>query len=261
MAALARGRGAHSAAGAPALVALGKLFERVWENALPFARGRPQHRERGDRELTSQEQAVLRLLGEGLTDEVRGAQARGRGADGAARGHARVAVWGAAGVGERVRVRREQRVGGIGGGPRFVVRGGFRWARSLSPGWESFLLGAMSPGSWRPTAGCRRTVGRGSTTGSGSGRGGTSTFPPPPSTCSPQRGRGRGRRRGLGRFRARRPAGLLLATNAGLASTTRTGPPTPTTATTAVSPTRSSPICVPPTARRPLVSTGSATTS
>ncbi|MEV7071789.1 LuxR C-terminal-related transcriptional regulator [Streptomyces sp. NPDC091972] len=52
------------------LVALGDLFERVWENALPFTRGRPQHRERGEGELTSQEQAVLRLLGEGLTDEV-----------------------------------------------------------------------------------------------------------------------------------------------------------------------------------------------
>jgi hypothetical protein len=56
-----------SAARALVLVALG---ERVWENALAFTRGRPQHRERRDRELPSQAQAVLRLLGEGLTDEV-----------------------------------------------------------------------------------------------------------------------------------------------------------------------------------------------
>ncbi|WP_437093588.1 DUF6879 family protein [Streptomyces sp. enrichment culture] len=50
--------------------ALCELFERVWENAVPFTSGRPQHRERGGGELTSQEQAVLRLLAEGLTDEV-----------------------------------------------------------------------------------------------------------------------------------------------------------------------------------------------
>lgn len=49
---------------------LGELFERVWENALAFSGGRPQPRERGDEELSGQEQAVLRLLGEGLTDEV-----------------------------------------------------------------------------------------------------------------------------------------------------------------------------------------------
>jgi DNA-binding CsgD family transcriptional regulator len=52
------------------IVALYELFERVWDNALPFAGGRPQHRERGDGELTSQEHAVLRLLAEGFTDEV-----------------------------------------------------------------------------------------------------------------------------------------------------------------------------------------------
>ncbi|MEV7287834.1 LuxR C-terminal-related transcriptional regulator [Streptomyces sp. NPDC093252] len=52
------------------IVALCELFERVWEEALPFVSGRPQHRERGFGELSPQEQAVLRLLGEGLTDEV-----------------------------------------------------------------------------------------------------------------------------------------------------------------------------------------------
>ncbi len=52
------------------IVALYELFERVWENALPFAGGRPQRRERGDGELTAQEHVVLRLLAEGLTDEV-----------------------------------------------------------------------------------------------------------------------------------------------------------------------------------------------
>ncbi|MGX5189188.1 LuxR C-terminal-related transcriptional regulator [Streptomyces avermitilis] len=49
---------------------LGDLFDRVWESAIPFSGGRPQPRDRGEEELTGQEQAVLRLLGEGLTDEV-----------------------------------------------------------------------------------------------------------------------------------------------------------------------------------------------
>ncbi|WP_433449975.1 helix-turn-helix transcriptional regulator [Streptomyces sp. CA-142005] len=52
------------------IVALCELFERVWANATPFADGRPQHRERSEGELTPQEKAVVRLLGEGLTDEV-----------------------------------------------------------------------------------------------------------------------------------------------------------------------------------------------
>lgn len=52
------------------IVALSELFERVWENAVPFTSGRPQHRERGEGEVTPQERAVLRLLAEGLTDEV-----------------------------------------------------------------------------------------------------------------------------------------------------------------------------------------------
>ncbi|MFC8666657.1 DUF6879 family protein [Streptomyces sp. NPDC057199] len=52
------------------IATLCELFDRVWESALPFSGGRPQPRERGDEELSGQEQAVLRLLGEGLTDEV-----------------------------------------------------------------------------------------------------------------------------------------------------------------------------------------------
>jgi DNA-binding CsgD family transcriptional regulator/sugar-specific transcriptional regulator TrmB len=52
------------------IAALCELFEHVWESAIPFSGSRPQHRDREDSELTPQEQAVLRLLGEGLTDEV-----------------------------------------------------------------------------------------------------------------------------------------------------------------------------------------------
>ncbi|MEU9363243.1 helix-turn-helix transcriptional regulator [Streptomyces avermitilis] len=56
--------------GAGVIATLGDLFDRVWESAIPFSGGRPQPRDRGEEELTGQEQAVLRLLGEGLTDEV-----------------------------------------------------------------------------------------------------------------------------------------------------------------------------------------------
>ncbi|MGW7369155.1 LuxR C-terminal-related transcriptional regulator [Streptomyces sp. NPDC054841] len=52
------------------IASLSALFERVWESAIPFSGGRPQPRESGSEELSAQEQAVLRLLGEGLTDEV-----------------------------------------------------------------------------------------------------------------------------------------------------------------------------------------------
>ncbi|MFF0445698.1 LuxR C-terminal-related transcriptional regulator [Streptomyces sp. NPDC004609] len=52
------------------IVSLTALFERVWEDASPFSGGRPQSRESGSEELSAQEQAVLQLLGEGLTDEV-----------------------------------------------------------------------------------------------------------------------------------------------------------------------------------------------
>lgn len=51
------------------IVALCELFERVWESAIPFG-GRLHHGERADGELLPQEKAILRLLGEGLTDEV-----------------------------------------------------------------------------------------------------------------------------------------------------------------------------------------------
>ncbi|GAA3892782.1 hypothetical protein GCM10023084_52000 [Streptomyces lacrimifluminis] len=51
------------------IVALCELFERVWENAIAFG-GRSPHRERTGGELSPQEKAILRLLGEGLTDEV-----------------------------------------------------------------------------------------------------------------------------------------------------------------------------------------------
>ncbi|MEV6163975.1 helix-turn-helix transcriptional regulator [Streptomyces sp. NPDC052052] len=50
--------------------ALCELFERVWESAVPFTRGRLHQRDRSEGGLSSQEQAILRLLGEGLTDEV-----------------------------------------------------------------------------------------------------------------------------------------------------------------------------------------------
>ncbi|MFF6995708.1 DUF6879 family protein [Streptomyces sp. NPDC008313] len=52
------------------IAVLCELFDRVWECAIPFSGGRPQPRDRGEEELSGQEQAVLRLLGEGLTDEV-----------------------------------------------------------------------------------------------------------------------------------------------------------------------------------------------
>ncbi|MBT2510620.1 LuxR family transcriptional regulator [Streptomyces sp. ISL-98] len=65
-----------SAAGAVVLrghgiiATLCELFDHVWEAATPFSGGRPQPRESESEELSSQERAVLRLLGEGLTDEV-----------------------------------------------------------------------------------------------------------------------------------------------------------------------------------------------
>lgn len=46
---------------------LAKLFERTWEHATPLGMERP--RRSGD-ELTGQEKAVMRLLADGLTDEV-----------------------------------------------------------------------------------------------------------------------------------------------------------------------------------------------
>ncbi|MEV0219274.1 DUF6879 family protein [Streptomyces sp. NPDC050704] len=66
----ASGAGALVLRGQGVIAALSELFDRVWESAIPFSGGRPQPRERGEEELSGQEQAVLRLLGEGLTDEV-----------------------------------------------------------------------------------------------------------------------------------------------------------------------------------------------
>ncbi|MFE9564811.1 LuxR C-terminal-related transcriptional regulator [Streptomyces sp. NPDC006487] len=52
------------------LTTLGELFTLVWEKATPVSSGRRQRASGDSEELTSQEKAVLRLLGEGLTDEV-----------------------------------------------------------------------------------------------------------------------------------------------------------------------------------------------
>ncbi|MEU9197821.1 helix-turn-helix transcriptional regulator [Streptomyces hundungensis] len=58
---LFRGRGT--------LAALSELFRLVWEGAAPVTTARKQRTSTDDNGLTSQESAVLRLLGEGLTDE------------------------------------------------------------------------------------------------------------------------------------------------------------------------------------------------
>jgi DNA-binding CsgD family transcriptional regulator/sugar-specific transcriptional regulator TrmB len=47
--------------------ALCELFEHVWEQSIPLGAERPR---RGGGDLTGQEQAVVRLLADGLTDEV-----------------------------------------------------------------------------------------------------------------------------------------------------------------------------------------------
>ncbi|MGF1431188.1 LuxR C-terminal-related transcriptional regulator [Kitasatospora sp. LaBMicrA B282] len=52
------------------ITALVSLFEQVWENAIPF--GAPK--ERDEQGLTRQEQELLRLLGQGCTDEAAGKQ-------------------------------------------------------------------------------------------------------------------------------------------------------------------------------------------
>lgn len=53
--------------GAGLIRALCELFERVWEGATPVGPERPR---RGQGDLTGQQDAVVRLLAEGLTDEV-----------------------------------------------------------------------------------------------------------------------------------------------------------------------------------------------
>jgi DNA-binding NarL/FixJ family response regulator len=57
--------GAYVVAGGGLITALLALFERVWQEATPL--GEPQRRD--DDGLTDQEHEVLRLLGNGLTDD------------------------------------------------------------------------------------------------------------------------------------------------------------------------------------------------
>lgn len=66
--------GGNSAAGALVLTADGTvtalcaLFETIWDNSVPLGSG--SARDRDERGLTAQEAEALRLLGQGLTDEV-----------------------------------------------------------------------------------------------------------------------------------------------------------------------------------------------
>ncbi|MFB7011695.1 MULTISPECIES: DUF6879 family protein [unclassified Streptomyces] len=62
--------GALVLSGAGVITALCELFDRIWDSAVPFSGYRPPSREPGNESLSVQEQAVLRLLSEGLTDEV-----------------------------------------------------------------------------------------------------------------------------------------------------------------------------------------------
>ncbi|MFE6764016.1 LuxR C-terminal-related transcriptional regulator [Streptomyces sp. NPDC057689] len=52
------------------LANLCELFDHVWDKAVPLSGGNRPRQPAEENELTSQEGAVLRLLGEGLTDEV-----------------------------------------------------------------------------------------------------------------------------------------------------------------------------------------------
>ncbi|MBT2491888.1 LuxR family transcriptional regulator [Streptomyces sp. ISL-96] len=52
------------------LASLCELFDHVWEKAVPLTGGKRVRQPVDEEELTSQETAVLRLLGEGFTDEV-----------------------------------------------------------------------------------------------------------------------------------------------------------------------------------------------
>ncbi|MFC9297980.1 LuxR C-terminal-related transcriptional regulator [Streptomyces sp. NPDC057011] len=65
------GAGALLFRGPGILSSLGELFHLVWEKAVPISTGPRRRASSADsEELSSQERAVLRLLGEGLTDEV-----------------------------------------------------------------------------------------------------------------------------------------------------------------------------------------------
>ncbi|MFD9410714.1 LuxR C-terminal-related transcriptional regulator [Streptomyces sp. NPDC059989] len=63
------GTGAHLFRGRGLLASLSELFQLVWERAAPITTARRQRTSTDSQGLTSQERAVLRLLGEGLTDE------------------------------------------------------------------------------------------------------------------------------------------------------------------------------------------------
>ncbi|MGW2083857.1 TrmB family transcriptional regulator [Streptomyces sp. NPDC001880] len=60
--------GALVLSGNGTVTALCALFETIWEKSVPL--GDPTSRERDERGLTPQESVVLRLLGQGLTDEA-----------------------------------------------------------------------------------------------------------------------------------------------------------------------------------------------
>lgn len=63
------GDGALLFRGRGVLAGLSELFRLVWERAAPITSARRQRTSTDDKGLTSQEKAVLRLLGEGFTDE------------------------------------------------------------------------------------------------------------------------------------------------------------------------------------------------
>ncbi|MFE4958056.1 LuxR C-terminal-related transcriptional regulator [Streptomyces sp. NPDC056653] len=64
------GAGALVFRSAGILANLCELFDQVWDKAVPLSGRKRPRQPAEENELTSQEKAVLRLLGEGLTDEV-----------------------------------------------------------------------------------------------------------------------------------------------------------------------------------------------
>ncbi|WP_328480640.1 LuxR C-terminal-related transcriptional regulator [Streptomyces sp. NBC_00377] len=64
------GAGALVFRSAGILANLCELFDQVWDRAVPLSGGKRPRQPAEENELTSQERTVLRLLGEGLTDEV-----------------------------------------------------------------------------------------------------------------------------------------------------------------------------------------------
>jgi DNA-binding CsgD family transcriptional regulator len=63
------GTGAHLFRGRGLLAGLCELFHLIWERSAPLTTARRQRTSTDSQGLTSQEKAVLRLLGEGFTDE------------------------------------------------------------------------------------------------------------------------------------------------------------------------------------------------